>query len=185
MLWDLSWDKLLNNRDPYHKEACLMFQASLEKWTTWQIIKKKKYTAKQKNQNNNNKTPGGIDTSYFQTSESHTEIVCWQNCVVLDKGSPMLSWDSETWQHSCYQQLPSQVVVVVVVQSLSRVRQFATSWTAACQPPLSSIISQISSQFMSIDSAMLTNHLILCHPLLLLPWIFPSIRVFSYLYSHL
>ena len=69
--------------------------------------------------------------------------------------------------------------VVIVVQSLSRVRLFVTPWTVALQAPLSSIISQSLLKFMSIESMMLSNHLILCHPLLLLPSILPSIRVFS------
>ena len=55
----------------------------------------------------------------------------------------------------------------------------ATPWTAAHQTPLSSTISQNLLQFMSIQSVILTNHLILCHPLLLLPSIFLSMRVFS------
>ena len=54
----------------------------------------------------------------------------------------------------------------------------ATPWTAAHQAPLSSPISQSLIKIMSIESVMLSNHLILCHPLLLLPSIFPSIRVF-------
>ena len=54
-----------------------------------------------------------------------------------------------------------------------------TPWTAACQAPLSSTISQSLLKFVSIESVMLSNHLILRHPLLLLPSIFPSIRVFS------
>ena len=54
-----------------------------------------------------------------------------------------------------------------------------TLWTAACPAPLSFSISQSLLKFMSIDSVMLSNHLILCHPLLLLPSVFPSIRVFS------
>ena len=98
---------------------------------------------------------------------------------MLDKGSPTLSWDPETWQHSCCQQLPAQVVAVVVVQSLSHVWEFVTLWTAACQAPLSSIISQSLLKFMSIEPVMPSNHLILCRPLLLPPSIFPSIRVFS------
>ena len=53
-----------------------------------------------------------------------------------------------------------------------------TPWTAARQAPLSSTISQSLLKFVSIESVMLSNHLILCHPLLL-PSIFPSIRVFS------
>ena len=54
-----------------------------------------------------------------------------------------------------------------------------TPWTAALQAPLSFTISQSLLTLMSIESVMLSNHLILCHPLLLLPSIFPSIRVFS------
>ena len=68
---------------------------------------------------------------------------------------------------------------VVVVQSLSCVQLFASPWTAAHQAPLSNTISQSLIKFMSIESVMLSNHLILCHTLLLLPSIFPSIRVFS------
>ena len=52
-------------------------------------------------------------------------------------------------------------------------------WTAARQAPLSSTVSPNFLEFMSIESVMLSNHLILCHPLLLLPSIFPHIRVFS------
>ena len=65
------------------------------------------------------------------------------------------------------------------VQSLSRVQLFATPWTAACQASLSITNSQRSPKPMLIESVMPSNHLILCHPLLLLPSIFPSIRVFS------
>ena len=68
---------------------------------------------------------------------------------------------------------------VVAVQSLSCVWLFATPWTAACQGSLSFTISQSLLTLMSIESVMPSNHLILCHPLLLLPSIFPSIRVFS------
>ena len=68
---------------------------------------------------------------------------------------------------------------IVVVQLLSCVHLFVTPWTAAHQAPLSSTISQSLLKFMSIASVMLSNHLILCHPLLLLPSIFRSIRVFS------
>ena len=64
------------------------------------------------------------------------------------------------------------------VQLLSRVRLFAIPWTAACQASLSITNSQSSPKLMSIESVMPSNHLILCHPLLLLPSIFPSIRVF-------
>ena len=66
------------------------------------------------------------------------------------------------------------------VQSLSRIRLLATPWTAAHQATLSITISQSLLKLMSIESVMPSNHLILCCPLLLLPSIFPSIRVFSY-----
>ena len=69
--------------------------------------------------------------------------------------------------------------VLIVVQSLRRVQLFATPWTAAHQAPPSSTISWSLLTFLSIESVMLTKHLILCRPLLLLPSMFPSIRVFS------
>ena len=65
------------------------------------------------------------------------------------------------------------------VQSLSHVRLFVTSWTVAFQASLSITNSWSLLKFMSIESVMLFNHLILWCPLLLLPSIFPSIRVFS------
>ena len=58
-------------------------------------------------------------------------------------------------------------------------RLCATPWTTAYQAPLSFTVSQSWLKLMSIESVMLFNHLILCHPLLLLPSVFPSIRVFS------
>ena len=64
------------------------------------------------------------------------------------------------------------------VQLLNRVRFFATPWTAVCQASLSITNSQSLLKLMSIKLVMPSNHLILCHPLLLLPSIFPSIRVF-------
>ena len=65
------------------------------------------------------------------------------------------------------------------VQSLSCVRLFATPWNAAYQAYLSITKFQSSLKLVSIESMMPSNHLILCHPFLLLPSIFPSIRVFS------
>ena len=71
------------------------------------------------------------------------------------------------------------ISIAVVVQSPSRVQLFTTPWTAACQTSLSFTISQSLLKLMSIESVMPSSHLILHHPLLLLPSIFPSIRVFS------
>ena len=65
------------------------------------------------------------------------------------------------------------------VQSLSCVWLFATQWTAACQASLSITNSRSLLKLTSIELVMPSNHITLCHPLLLLPSIFPSIRVFS------
>ena len=73
----------------------------------------------------------------------------------------------------------SWVLQFVVVQLLSSVQLFGISWTAAEQTSLSLTIFQNLFKLMSIESLMPSNHLLLCHPLLLLPLIFPSIRVFS------
>ena len=70
-------------------------------------------------------------------------------------------------------------VVVVVAQSLSCIQLFGIPWTAACQASLSYIISHSLLKLMSLESVMPSNNFILCCPLLLLPSIFPSIRVFS------
>ena len=65
------------------------------------------------------------------------------------------------------------------VQSLSRVRLFVTPWITACQASLSITNSWSLLKLMSVESVMPSSHFILCHPLLLLPPIPPSIRVFS------
>ena len=78
---------------------------------------------------------------------------------------------STTWE--------DQNFLLFFVQSLSHVRLFATPRTAAHQASLSFTISRSLLKRMSIELMMSSNHLILCHPLLLLPLIFPSIRVFS------
>ena len=71
------------------------------------------------------------------------------------------------------------VCLISSVQFLSSVRLFATPWTAACQASLSITNSRSPPKPMSTESVMPSHHLILCCPLLLLPSIFPSIRVFS------
>ena len=65
------------------------------------------------------------------------------------------------------------------VQLFSHVWLFVTPWTAACQASPSITNSQSLPKFMSIESVMPSNHLIFCHPLLLLPSIFPSTKIFS------
>ena len=76
-------------------------------------------------------------------------------------------------------ELDKHVIIFGSVQSLSRVQLFATPWTAARQASLSITNSQSLPKPMCSKSVMPSNHLILCHPLLLLPSVFPSIRVFS------
>ena len=73
----------------------------------------------------------------------------------------------------------SALVTSLVVQSLSHVQLFVTPWTAAHQTSLSFTVSWSLLKLMSIASVMPSNHLVLCHPLLFLSSIFPSIRVFS------
>ena len=79
----------------------------------------------------------------------------------------------------CHLLLLQYHLFVVIVELLSRVRLCATSWPAARQASLSFTISRSFLKLMSIESAMPSNHLVLCHSLLLLTSIFPSIRVFS------
>ena len=74
---------------------------------------------------------------------------------------------------------PSAGECFLVVQPLSHIWLFATPWTAVCQTSLSFTISWSLLKLMSIQFVMSSNHLILCHHLLLLPSVFPSIRVFS------
>ena len=69
--------------------------------------------------------------------------------------------------------------IFAVIQSLSHVQVFATPWTAAHQASLSFTISWSLLKLVSVESVMPADHLILCHPLLLLPSTFPSIRVCS------
>ena len=102
-----------------------------------------------------------------------------ENCLKpAQKAKCFLTCDQShpgSWRHGLLSDLHA---VLVVVQSLSRVRLFVTPWTAARQASLSITNSWSLLKLMSIESVMPYNHLILCHPLLL-PAIFPSIRVFS------
>ena len=80
---------------------------------------------------------------------------------------------------SCLTALQATKQFIFVVQLLSYVQLFVTLWTAACQASLSVTIYWSLVKLMSVELVMPSNHLILCHPLLLLPSVFPSIRVFS------
>ena len=103
----------------------------------------------------------------FLTQELNPHLLCllhWQ------AGSLSLS---TTWD-------PRSINSVVVVQSPSCAWLLATPWTVACQASLSLTISWSLPKFTSTESVMLSKHLILYHPLLLLPSIFPRIRVFFF-----
>ena len=91
---------------------------------------------------------------------------------------PLLYW-TFLFSNKMYVQSELRVFQFRSVQLLSRVQLFATPWNAACQASLSITNSQSSFKLTSIESVIPSNHLILCHPLLLLPPIPPSIRVFS------
>ena len=112
--------------------------------------------------------------------------MCWLLCCCwLEGGGGCVgSQRSPAKTQQVWHRMPNpiwelQPCLVIVVHSLSHVWPFATPWTEACQASLSFAISQSSLKFMSIESVMPSNDLILCHPLLLLPSVFPSIRVFS------
>ena len=120
----------------------------------------------------------GLQTEYLGTLRLHTTCiyirvhtqVCAYSLLIL------FLWRTLPDTNKLYQ---LYVSMVIVVQLLSRVRLFVTPWTAAHQASLSITNSWSLLKLMSIESMMLSNHLILCHPLLLPPSIFPSIRVFS------
>ena len=92
-------------------------------------------------------------------------------------------YSNESALHHVAKVLELQVSITYLlfssVQSLSHVRLFVTPWTEACHASLSITNSRSLFKLVSIELVMLSNHLILCCPLLLLPSIFPSIKVFS------
>ena len=99
--------------------------------------------------------------------------------------SSLAKWDPCSFRRVIFRRCPTSSVsdggwtVFSSVQSISPIRLFATPWTATLQDFLSFTISQSLLKLMSVESLMPSNYLILCHPLLLLPSIFPSIRIFS------
>ena len=99
---------------------------------------------------------------------------CCEQCCYEHRGACIFLNYSFVWVYS--QEWYCWIIVVLL---LNCVRLFVTPWTAAHQPSLSFTISRSLLKLMCIESVMPSNHLILCHPLLLLPSVFPSIRVFS------
>jgi len=120
------------------------------------------------------------------TNGGKGEIKFWLPEVDVRKGcfhqralEAILSQEHLQWDLKDKEEAIRRSWRIVVVQLLSCVLFFATPWTATHQASLSFNISRSLLKLMSIESVMSSNHLILCHPLLLLPSIFPSIRVFS------
>ena len=107
---------------------------------------------------------------------THSSILAWR-ILWMAEPSGLLSTGSHRVGHDW--RALACMHVFSSVQSLSRVRLFATPWIAACQASLSITNSGNSLRLTSIESVMPSSHLILCRPLLLLPPIPPSIRVFS------
>ena len=112
--------------------------------------------------------PLGWEDPLKKGMETHSSIFAWE-IPWTEEPSGLQSTGSQRVRHD---------LAVKHVQ-FSPVWLFANPWTAASQASLSITNSWIPPKPMSIESVMPTNHLILCHPLLLLPSIFPSIRLFS------
>ena len=120
-------------------------------------------------------SPGGGSSNplqYFCLENSMDRGAWWATVHEITKSQTLLS--THTVKSECELQIP-----VSSVQSFSRVQLLATPWTAACQASLSITNSRSLLKLLTIESVMPSNHLILCHPLLLPPSIFSSIRVFS------
>ena len=90
-----------------------------------------------------------------------------------------MTWLSLTYSNRLLPELSVSLQLLFIFQLLSHIQLFATPWTAIHQASLFFIISQSLLKFMFIEMVMLSNCLILCHPFLLLPSIFPRIKVFS------
>ena len=127
----------------------------------WQCISKGTFSKMSKNKS--------LQPSW---SLSHTEFPCWQSPSFPHQ--PVWTWCPGFVLQTRIKLKPA----FAVVQSLSPVRLFATPWTAALQASLSFTVSWSLLKLMSIELVMPSSHLIPCHPLLLLPSIFPSTRVF-------
>ena len=128
-------------------------------------------------------SPGRASQPKDQTQVSHTAgryITVWATREFREVYNIIC-----TTKYPIYKLILYQIILSCLeidfhsVQSLSCVGLFATPWTAASQASLSITNSQSLLKLMSIESVMPSSHLILCHPLILLPSIFPSIRVFS------
>ena len=111
-------------------------------------------------------------------------IICHSDTFMLGSDLHVCLWNIYSVPFIYLFNLTSQstfkmTVFIVIVQLLSHVWMCATTWTVSCHVLMSCTISWSLLKFMFIELVMLSNHLILCHPLLPLSSVFPSIRVFS------
>ena len=104
-------------------------------------------------------------------------LFCFHRCLSYDDFTPYFYLNYLILYLRAYFKTP--FCVFSSVQSLSHVQLFTTPWTSAHQPSLSITNSRSLTKLMSIELLMPSNHFVLCHPLLFLPSIFSSIRVFS------
>ena len=126
--------------------------------------------------------PESVDMSLSRLQELVMDQEVWSASV--HEVTKSQTWPSD-WTEHIYKwkggeeiKIPQPNIVVVVFQLLNHVQLFVTSWTETQQAFLSFTISWSLLKLMSMESMMPSNHLIFCCPLLLLPSIFPSIRVF-------
>ena len=115
---------------------------------------------------------------FISVSSAHRTLLQYSRITVGYSSSPFVGWVNSVSPNYLFFET-MYYAAFSSVQSLSRVRLFETPWTAAHQASLSITNSRSLLKLMSIESVMPSNHLILCCPLLLLPSVFPSIRVFS------
>jgi len=127
-----------------------------------------------------------VSLCYVRLSKESSKLMKYPVVSIYNlkfKGSPPLAHNLQVLSSSPLVPTWNSIMVKInqlsSVQLLSRVRLFKTPWTTACQASLSITNSRSLPKHMSIELVMPSNHLILCHPLLLLSSIFSSIRVFS------
>ena len=118
-----------------------------------------------------------ITTELYSESPSHTPPSVLPTLINTSLNVDCIYWLTSNKEYSKSDRI--SLLRFSSVQSLSRVWLFETPWTAARRASLSITNSRSLLKLMSIELVMPSNHLILCRPLLLLPSIFPSIRVFS------